>query len=242
MKLTGPQATILAAIIALIGLIAVNFRQFDQKRNEKEYIGRVVYGSDKKPVVGAEVTLDLGGVSFFARTNELGVYTFSLSTEDNTKGKMIVTADGFQTFDGQVVLGLSTDVIYITDVELVPIYEPNATATITITPTVTPTITLSYFEKEYFVLDGDNLAKISRKELNSEKYGGAIGRANCTDIIHTGDVLILRYYEVQAGDYLYLIATQYGTSLERLQEVNRFVNYEIIPGQVVFLPVYEQCN
>jgi LysM repeat protein len=115
------------------------------------------------------------------------------------------------------------------------------TPTETLLPETSSARSLTSIVAEYIVDNGDSLPIVSRNIFGVDAYSVAIGKANCTSVLHTGDKLTIYYYIVQEGDYLYLIATHFGTSVDRLQDINGFWD-EIYPNQIVVLPTYEQCK
>lgn len=130
------SVTIKAAWIALFGVliialvtIAVPFiENWIRDRNllqEFEYVGRVIDIESQQPIAGAKITLDLQGVPPIVYTDSEGVYRFSVKLITDISGRVIVNAEGYQTYSRNIVI--SYDVMTIEDIRLMPIPEPPAT-------------------------------------------------------------------------------------------------------------------
>jgi LysM repeat protein len=119
---------------------------------------------------------------------------------------------------------------------------PTATPSITPMPSETPTPEMKPTIYQYTAVDGDTLPKISRKYFFTEKFGVALGRANCIDILNTGDKLTIKYYVVKPGDTLTAIAERFHISVDFLKSINDFEGDTIYPGNIFILPMYGQCK
>jgi hypothetical protein len=77
--------------------------------------------------------------------------------------------------------------------------------------------------KKYFILD---------------VYADAIGRANCNQSPNTGDVLVIKYFYVQMGDTIDVIAERFGGSPNFLRSINNLSTEVTFPpvGQIFILP------
>ncbi len=110
------------------------------------------------------------------------------------------------------------------------------TQTSTPTPSVTP-IEIKPVRYEYNVEVGDTLKEISKKYFITDFYASAIGRANCNQSPVAGDVLIIKYYYIQQGDSLSLLADRFGSKVGFLRFVNNLSEaVDLLPaGQILIL-------
>jgi hypothetical protein len=147
---TGP---IIAAIIALVGVLITVSLQYGTKRSlatEIEYLGRVIDINNQQPIPGAKITLDLEGVPPVVYADTEGVYQFQVVIHSKVSGQVRVDAKGYQVYTRYVTI--SPDVKTIEDIRLalLPIATftrtatsspPTFTSTATDTPTSTATAT-----------------------------------------------------------------------------------------------------
>jgi LysM repeat protein len=91
---------------------------------------------------------------------------------------------------------------------------------------------------EYTFEKGDTLEEISIKFLLTNFFADAIGKANCNRSPNVGDVLVIRYYNVQQGDTIDLLAERYGGSVNFLRSINNLSDAVVFlpAGQVFILP------
>ncbi|MBA5728260.1 LysM peptidoglycan-binding domain-containing protein [Aerococcaceae bacterium INB8] len=106
-------------------------------------------------------------------------------------------------------------------------------------------------ETYYIVQAGDYLYKIAQQfgtTVEAIKYANDLTNNN----LQIGDVLIIpngseevdddeeipseTYYTVQAGDYLYKIAQQFGTTVEAIKQANDLTNNNLQIGDVLLIP------
>ena len=90
---------------------------------------------------------------------------------------------------------------------------------------------------------GDTLAGIADKYGTTYQHLAAINGINNPDLIYAGQVLKIvgaaapsKTYTVKGGDTLSDIAARYGTTYQRLAQINGISNPDLIhPGQVIKL-------
>ena len=95
--------------------------------------------------------------------------------------------------------------------------------------------------RTYTVQAGDNLSGIAAKYGTTYQHLAAINGISNPNIIHPGQVLKIdgaapaaKTYTVQGGDSLSGIAAKYGTTYQRLAQINGISNPNLIyPGQVI---------
>ncbi len=101
---------IIAAIIALVGVLFTAYQEFILKLNrqgqpvETEYIGRVLDANTLHPVAGAKVTLDLEGVPPIVYTDSEGVYRFKVAIASDISGQIKVDAQGYQVYTRNITI------------------------------------------------------------------------------------------------------------------------------------------
>jgi LysM repeat protein len=100
------------------------------------------------------------------------------------------------------------------------------TATAKAVPTLTEIKPLRY---EHTVAVGETLKDISKKYFILDTYADSIGRANCNQSPKTGDVLVIRYFYVQIGDTIDIIAQRFGGSPSFLRSINNLSQDVVYP-------------
>jgi len=141
----------------------------------------------------------------------------------------------------QVFLGQITDT---PTPFLTPLSAPTETEipteTSTPTPSETPSVTpteIKPIRYEYTVQVGDTLKEISKKFFVVDFYADAIGKANCNQSPSAGDILIIKYYYIQQGDTIDLIANRFGNQIGFLRFINNLSQQVISlpPSQILIL-------
>ena len=94
------------------------------------------------------------------------------------------------------------------------------------------------FRYEHTVTVGETLKDISKKYFILDTYADSIGRANCNQSPRTGDVLVIRYFYVQLGDTIDIIAQRFGGSPNFLRSINNLSQDVVYPpaNQIFILP------
>lgn len=102
-----------------------------------EYVGHVRSQADGLPVRDAKVTLDIQGAPPVVYTDSEGVYRFTINVESvKISGRVRVEVDGYEGYDR--IITLSTNLITIEDIRLVPATPVAITQPPTSEPSDTP--------------------------------------------------------------------------------------------------------
>jgi LysM repeat protein len=169
-------------------------------------------------------------------------------TVPNTSGKEVLQVTVRSSNGGEKIKSISYIVIQ-------PAVTPYATPPMTLTPrfaseistpfitaTIIPTPTPQIYT--YTTVNQDTLVGISIRFLSTADYANAIGLANCINIktLKAGQKLIIEVYTVQFGDALITIAQKFGVGIDAIRSVNNLKGDTIYAGQILIMPVVEQCK
>jgi hypothetical protein len=97
--------------------------------SKREYVGYVI-DSTNGPVQNAKVTLQINNMTQINMTDPQGLYKFELPADTPANAQIVVSAEGFQSFRGDILLDANTGMI--AEIKLIPeTTHPLVTATAT---------------------------------------------------------------------------------------------------------------